>query len=117
MNTVSVTGPGVIVGQVNGMDQWQFPVIVNGQAGVATIYSSPGGNYQDIVDSLIYDLQQGNVEVGGIAENDSGTDRLQRYQERRAEAPDRLAAVYGWFTEGFDTTDLKEAKALLDELA
>jgi class 3 adenylate cyclase/predicted ATPase len=43
--------------------------------------------------------------------------RLQRYQERRAEARDRLAAVYGWFTEGFDTTDLKEAKALLDELA
>ena len=43
--------------------------------------------------------------------------RLQRYQDRRAEARDRLAAVYGWFTEGFDTTDLKEAKALLDELA
>jgi len=30
---------------------------------------------------------------------------------------DRLAPVYGWFTEGFDTRDLKEAKALLDELA
>jgi predicted ATPase len=28
-----------------------------------------------------------------------------------------LAPVYGWFTEGFDTLDLKEAKALLDELA
>ena len=27
-----------------------------------------------------------------------------------------LAEIYGWFTEGFDTTDLKEAKALLDEL-
>jgi class 3 adenylate cyclase/predicted ATPase len=43
--------------------------------------------------------------------------RLQRYQDRRAEARDRLAAVYYWFTEGFETTDLKEAKALLDELA
>jgi class 3 adenylate cyclase/predicted ATPase len=42
---------------------------------------------------------------------------LQRYQDRRAEARDRLAAVYYWFTEGFETTDLKEAKALLDELA
>jgi hypothetical protein len=31
-------------------------------------------------------------------------------------APPRLAEVYGWFTEGFDTADLKEAKALLDEL-
>jgi hypothetical protein len=31
--------------------------------------------------------------------------------------PAILAPVYGWFTEGFDTLDLKEAKALLDELA
>ena len=35
---------------------------------------------------------------------------------RRAEARDLLAPIYGWFTEGFDTADLKEAKALLDEL-
>jgi predicted ATPase len=43
--------------------------------------------------------------------------RLWRDQGRRAEAHDLLAPVYGWFTEGFDTLDLKEAKALLDELA
>ena len=43
--------------------------------------------------------------------------RLRRDQGRRAEARDLLAPVYGWFTEGFDTADLKEAKALLDELA
>ena len=36
---------------------------------------------------------------------------------RRAEARELLAPVYGWFTEGFDTADLKEAKALLDELS
>ena len=42
--------------------------------------------------------------------------RLWRDQGRRAEARDLLAPVYGWFTEGFDTLDLKEAKALLDEL-
>jgi predicted ATPase len=36
---------------------------------------------------------------------------------KRDEARDLLAPVYGWFTEGFDTLDLKEAKALLDELA
>jgi predicted ATPase len=42
--------------------------------------------------------------------------RLRRDQSRRAEARDLLAPVYGWFTEGFDTADLKEAKALLDEL-
>ena len=43
--------------------------------------------------------------------------RLRRDQARLAEARDLLAPVYGWFTEGFDTPDLKEAKALLDELA
>jgi predicted ATPase len=43
--------------------------------------------------------------------------RLWRDQGRRAEAHDILAPVYGWFTEGFDTLDLKEAKAMLEELA
>jgi predicted ATPase len=38
-------------------------------------------------------------------------------QGRRAEAHDLLAPIYAWFTEGFDTPDLKDAKALLDELA
>jgi len=42
--------------------------------------------------------------------------RLRRDQGRRTEARDLLAPVYGWFTEGFDTPDLREAKALLDEL-
>jgi predicted ATPase len=42
--------------------------------------------------------------------------RARRDQGRHAEARDLLAPVYGWFTEGFDTPDLKEAKALLDEL-
>ena len=42
---------------------------------------------------------------------------LWRDQGKREEARDLLAPVYGWFTEGFDTRDLKEAKALLDELA
>jgi predicted ATPase len=43
--------------------------------------------------------------------------RLWRDQGKRQQAHDLLAPVYGWFTEGFDTLDLKEAKALLDELA
>jgi predicted ATPase len=42
--------------------------------------------------------------------------RLWRDQGKRNEARDLLAPVYNWFTEGFDTRDLKEAKALLDEL-
>ena len=43
--------------------------------------------------------------------------RLLRDQGKRQEARDLLAPVYGWFTEGFDTLDLKAAKALLDALA
>ena len=43
--------------------------------------------------------------------------RLWRGQGRRQQARDLLAPVYGRFTEGFDTLDLKEAKALLDALA
>jgi predicted ATPase len=43
--------------------------------------------------------------------------RLWRDQEKVQQARELLAPVYGWFTEGFDTRDLKEAKALLDELS
>jgi predicted ATPase len=43
--------------------------------------------------------------------------RLWQQQGKRQEAHDLLAPVYGWFTEGFATADLQEAKALLDELA
>ena len=43
--------------------------------------------------------------------------RLWRDQGKRDKAQELLAPVYSWFTEGFDTLDLKQAKALLDELA
>jgi predicted ATPase len=42
--------------------------------------------------------------------------RLWRDQGTRAEARELLAPIYGWFTKGFDTRDLKEAKALLNAL-
>jgi predicted ATPase len=42
--------------------------------------------------------------------------RLWRDQGKRQQVHDLLAPVYGWFTEGFDTLDLKQAKALLDTL-
>jgi predicted ATPase len=42
--------------------------------------------------------------------------RLWRDQGKRNEARELLAPIYGWFSEGFDTFDLKEAKVLLDEL-
>ena len=43
--------------------------------------------------------------------------RLWRRQGRRDEARQLLAPVYGWFTEGFDTLNLKQSKTLLTELA
>jgi predicted ATPase len=43
--------------------------------------------------------------------------RLWRDQGKTVEALELLAPIYGWFTEGFDTRDLKDAKALLEELA
>jgi predicted ATPase len=42
--------------------------------------------------------------------------RLWQQQDKRVEAYEILAEVYGWFTEGFDTADLQEAKALLEKL-
>ena len=42
--------------------------------------------------------------------------RLWQTQGKRQEAYDLLAPVYAWFTEGFDTADLQDAKTLLDEL-
>jgi predicted ATPase len=42
--------------------------------------------------------------------------RLWQRQGKKAEAHNLLSDIYNWFTEGFDTLDLKEAKALLDEL-
>jgi predicted ATPase len=47
----------------------------------------------------------------------TGLARLWQGQGKRGEARDLLAPVYAWFTEGFDTADLKDAKALLDELS
>jgi predicted ATPase len=43
--------------------------------------------------------------------------RLWQRQGKRAAAYELLAPLYGWFTEGFDTADLQEAKALLEKLA
>jgi len=43
--------------------------------------------------------------------------RLRRDQGKRTEARGLLAPIYGWFTEGFDTADLKEAKTLTKELS
>jgi predicted ATPase len=43
--------------------------------------------------------------------------RLWQQQGKKKEAHDLLVEIYGWFTEGFDTKDLQDAKVLLDELS
>jgi len=57
-----------------------------------------------------------NAKMFGLRAS-TGLARLWRDQGKRTEARDLLAPIYGWFAEGFDTPDLKEAKALLEELA
>ena len=47
----------------------------------------------------------------------NGLSRLWQQQGKTSEAYRLLAEIYGWFTEGFDTADLQEAKSLLDELS
>ena len=66
---------------------------------------------------LAIKLGRGNGDK--IAELQASTSlaRLLAKQGKRDEARTMLAKIYGWFTEGFDTADLKDAKALLDQLS
>ena len=57
------------------------------------------------------------MSFGNILEIPRRLALLWRDQGKPQQARDLLAPVYGWFTEGFDTLDLKDAKALLEELA
>jgi class 3 adenylate cyclase/predicted ATPase len=76
------------------------------------------GRQADAEQSFRSSLEIARQKGARTLELRSGTSlaRLRRDQGRPAEARDLLAPIYGWFTEGFDTADLKEAKALLDEL-
>ena len=78
-----------------------------------------GAEISKVEDSLRFALQiAGRQEARSLELRAAASlARLWADQGRRAEAYAILAPVYGWFTEGFDTADLKDAKALLDELA
>lgn len=67
---------------------------------IADLLSLPGTESQSVLELTASDLA-----------------RLWAERGERGRAADLLAPICGWFTEGFDTVDLKEAKALLDELA
>ena len=53
----------------------------------------------------------------GATGRDEPESRLWQRQGKRAAARELLAPIYGWFTEGFDTVDLQEARALLEALS
>jgi predicted ATPase len=61
-------------------------------------------------------MEQSLRAIMDILHSANSLARLWRDQGKREEARELLAPVYGWFTEGFDTRDLKEAKGLLEEL-
>ena len=61
--------------------------------------------------SLLIQKHETRLRMQGLARASGAT------RARRSKRAELLAPVYGWFTEGFDTRDLKEAKALLEELA
>jgi hypothetical protein len=63
------------------------------------------------------DRMSGSVKLGPFGDALPRLARLRRDQGKPDQARDLLAPVYGWFTEGFDTLDLKAAEALLGELA
>ena len=62
-------------------------------------------------------IRFGNTNEQQDRPGKTSTARLWHDQGKVQQARELLAPVYGWFTEGFDTRDLKEAKALLEELA
>ena len=64
---------------------------------------------------MIEDNKSSRIRPGAAGGDLSGP-ALGRERPKKKAARGLLAPVYGWFTEGFDTPDLKEAKALLDDL-
>jgi class 3 adenylate cyclase/predicted ATPase len=77
------------------------------------------GNQTEAEVSFVHALDIARSQQAKSLELRAATSLAQLWQQqgKRQEAHDLLAPVYGWFTEGFDTLDLKDAKALLDELA
>jgi predicted ATPase len=63
------------------------------------------------------DMEQSLRAIMDILHSANPLARLWRDQGKAQQARELLAPVCGWFTEGFDTVDLREAKALLDDLA
>jgi predicted ATPase len=85
----------------------------------ADLLNASGADSSDVEASLVRAIKIAHAQSAKMFKLRAATSLARRWrtQSRRAQAHDLLAPVYGWFTEGFDTADLKDAKALLDELS
>jgi predicted ATPase len=85
----------------------------------ADLLNASGADSSDVEASLVRAIKIAHAQSAKMFKLRAATSLARRWrtQSRRAQARDLLAPVYGWFTEGFDTADLKDAKALLDELS
>ncbi len=96
-------------------ERWYYPETLRIKGWLLSLKGDPAGAERSYLASLDWARRQRAKSW----ELRTGTSyaRLMREQGRAREARDLLAPVYGWFTEGFTTNDLKDAKALLEELA
>ena len=84
-------------------------IVATASTAVATVLKEGGEKLQQAID-IARHQQAKSLELRAAM----SLSRLWQRQGKRAEAYELLAPIYGWFTEGFDTADLQEAKALLD---
>ena len=98
-------------------ERWAIAEILRVKANL--LLASGRGKAEEVEEALIESLEIALQQQAKSWELRSATSlaRLWRDQGKPQQARELLAPVYGWFTEGFDTRDLKEAKALLDALA
>jgi predicted ATPase len=95
---------------------WMFSEICDVQARALKLAQSA----PEHIEKCLHRAQAVALEQGSkMLELRASTSLAQHWRDqgKRQQARDLLAPVYGWFTEGFDTPDLKQGKALLDELA
>jgi predicted ATPase len=98
-------------------ERWYLPRVHMLHAHLMVQQSRPDLDRAEASLRMAIDVAQAQSAKGWELRATNSLTRLWRDQGKRQQAHDLLAPVYGWFTEGFDTLDLKEAKALLEQLA
>jgi len=97
-------------------DRWMEPEVLRVKAELMLVAEQP--NSDEAEATLLEALQIARDHKAKSWELRAATSlaKLMRAQDKRTKAHDLLAPIYDWFTEGFDTADLRDAKALLDDL-